>query len=595
MASFCLSIVACLVFLQICSAATPFGMIWSTDVFGPDGPWQAIQVQIGSPGQKIALYPGGTFETHIFSVSICTNQSLGTSCPANFAGLFDNSTSGTVIQNVILDPASTDLSDGSLNVGGSLAKHIMDQVNIDGDGNIIPNVSLALHSDAYLIYPDGSTYPLSVGTFALGASGGGVNQTFAENPPIPAINASLIPGYLASSEASSSRQTPSNSFGLHIGSVYPAISGSLYFGGYDQNRVIGDISTQQGGGQNNVQGTYDIEMLDIGINVIDGSSPWNTSSISGLLAAGNSSINTVLPVTIQPLGPYLDLPQSTCDAIAAWLPVTYQPKYGLYFWNVNDPQYQKIVTSASALSFTIRKDQSNSMNLTINVPFLLLNLTLESPLISTPTQYFPCNAQSRGSYSLGRAFLQAAFLGTNWDAANGQSLWWLAQAPGPNIAQQPNIQNIGPTDSIITASSNDWKTSWENSWKVLPATTSATSSAPATNTATSTTTAGASSSSGLSAGAETGIGLGAAVVVVAAILAILLFLRRRKASRYAATQSQSPFASGHNLTPYSDNSRSSKYAGAGFGPAEVNGQREPREMEGDLARGKEWGNAHELP
>jgi hypothetical protein len=587
MASYTLFPVVFFGFLQTCSAATPFGMIWSTDVFGPDGPWQAIQVQIGSPGQKIALYPGGTFETHIFSKSICANISLGTSCPANYSGVFDNSTSTTLIQDAIQYPASVDLSDNSLNIGGSPAKHVMDQVNIDGFGNIIPNVSIALHSDSYLIYPDGSTYPLSVGTFALGSTGD-VNQTFADSP-FPGINASLIPNYLASSEANSAQQIPSNSFGMHIGSVYPAVSGSLYLGGYDQNRVIGNISTQQGGGSGNVAGDFDIEMLDIGINVIEGSSPWNTSSISGLLMAGNFSITSALQVTIQPLGPYLDLPKSTCDAIAAWLPVTYQPKYGLYFWNVNDPQYQKIVTSPSVLSFTFRKDQSNSQNLTINVPFILLNLTLDSPLISTPTQYFPCNAQSRGYYSLGRAFLQAAFLGTNWDAANGQGLWWLAQAPGPNIAQQPTIQNIGTTDDTITASLNDWKTSWDNTWKALPATGSPTSSGSATSSATNTNNTAAPSSSGLSKGAEAGIGVGAAVVAIVAIFAIILFMRRGKASRYSVAQPLSPVESGHDLSP------SAKYAGAGFGPAEVVGEMPPRELGGNSTWRKDWSNAQELP
>jgi hypothetical protein len=589
MANLFLFVIACLGLLQTCIAAvSPFGMTWSTSVYGPDGPWQAVEVNIGTPGQAIALYPGGTFQSHIFTVSICGNKSLGTSCPANFAGVFDPTKSTTIVNGAITLPANNDLTLGALNIQGSAGAPILDLIDI---GLQIPNVSIAMHSDSYMLYPDGTAYPLSVGSLSLGSAD--VNQSFSDTPA--PINGSLIPSYLASSEIDPAHQTPSNSFGMHIGSVYPVLSGSLYFGGYDQNRVIGDISTQ-------VQDDGDIEtlryidMIDIGLNVIDGSSPWNTSSVSGLLAAGNSSISTVLPVSIDPLGPYLNLPKSTCDSIAAWLPVTYQPKYGLYFWAVNDPQYQKIVSSASTLSFTFRKDQSNSMNLTINVPFLLLNLTLESPLVSTPTQYFPCNAESRGSYSLGRAFLQAAFLGTNWDVVGKQGVWWLAQAPGPNIAQQPNVQTIGSTDNTIVASSNDWKTSWENSWKPLKATTSATSSASATSTTTN--TAVASSSNGLSSGAEAGIGVGAAVVVIAAVVTVLFLRRRRKAINYAVTQSQSPPESGRNLSRYSDNTELSKYASAGFGPAEVTGNLPPRELEGDPAlssRRKEWANAQELP
>jgi hypothetical protein len=169
--------------------------------------------------------------------------------------------------------------------------------------------------------------------------------------------------------------------------------------------------TQQGG-------PGPIDLLDIIINVVDGASPWNFTSRQGLLSAGNSSIGAALSVEINPLAPYLNLPMSTCDAIASQLPVAYRAKYGLYFWNTNDPQYWKIVSSASVLSFVFRRSESNDQNVTINIPFTLLNLTIEAPLTSIPTPYFPCNAQSYRKYSLGRTFLQAAFLGVNWNANN---------------------------------------------------------------------------------------------------------------------------------------------------------------------------------
>ena len=41
----------------------------------------------------------------------------------------------------------------------------------------------------------------------------------------------------------------------------------------------------------------------------------------------------------------------------------------------------------------------------------------------------PRRATAGGEYTLGRAFLQAAFVGVNWEPDVG--LWFLAQAPGP--------------------------------------------------------------------------------------------------------------------------------------------------------------------
>jgi hypothetical protein len=84
------------------------------------------------------------------------------------------------------------------------------------------------------------------------------------------------------------------------------------------------------------------DLLDIAIKVIDGSSPFNTSIISNLLATGNSSISSALSVPLLPETPYLDLLKSSCDAITTWLPVTYNADLGLYTWNTNDPRYTRL-------------------------------------------------------------------------------------------------------------------------------------------------------------------------------------------------------------------------------------------------------------
>jgi hypothetical protein len=372
---------------------------------------------------------------------------------------------------------------------------------------IVPNVTLALNDAVAAVYPGGSISALQVGTLALGYLGT-VNQSFSETTG-GFINGSLIPGYLQAQSL-----TPSNSFGLHIGSVEPRIEGSLYFGGYDQNRICGPITTQQGPfagiepDDNGKKGL--IDLLDIQINVVDGASPWNTSATSNLLAAGNSSIGPSLPVSMLPEAPYFDLPRSTCDAITAWLPVTYQADLGLYTWNTNDAQYTKIVSSASVLSFVFQKNQINTQNITINVPFMLLNLTLSAPLTNQPTQYFPCNAQSYGRYSLGRAFLQAAFIGQNWNTNGNTGVWWLAQAPGPNISPQSNVQAIQDQDSAISSSSNDWAASWTRTWTPLVGQSAASPSPSSSSAASKSLTSG-----GLSTGAKAGIGAGVSVCTLA--------------------------------------------------------------------------------
>ncbi len=502
---------------------TPYQMTWSPEVFGPDGPWQAVQVSIGSSGHNVSLYPGGRWESHVLSPNVCTNVTLGNVCYAQEAGLYSYRTSNTAVSQAITFQNEVDFTSGALELNGAKPNITLDQITPGTDGVTIPNVTMSVYDSIFGTLPDGTNYPISVGALSLGAPGT-VNQTFTLSPPTPNINGSLIAGWLWQ-YVQTNRLTPSNSFGLHIGAVTPKVAPSLYFGGFDQNRVLGAVSTQSG------EPTGFIDLIDIGINVIAGTSPWSSTSMSGLLASGNTSIGTAVPITINPLAPYLHLPQSSCDAIAAHLPVTYQPRYGLYFWNTQDPQYARIVNSASCLSFVFQRDQANTLNLTINVPFKLLNLTLQPPLTTAPVPYFPCQAQSRGKYQLGRSFLQAAFLGANWNANNNAAVWWLAQAPGPNISTQPRIVSIGVADSSITASESDFADSWKGNWNTTTATSANASSTSGSSSTSPTSSSG--SSSGLSAGAKAGIGLGAAIGVIGLGIAGVLLMKRHRSSTEA--------------------------------------------------------------
>ncbi|KAL5323502.1 hypothetical protein ACEPPN_008039 [Leptodophora sp. 'Broadleaf-Isolate-01'] len=555
----------------------PFPMTWSSKNFGPDGPWQAVQVGIGIPAQQVALYPAGTFRSHVLTSKICSNATLSPDvCFASAAGLYAVESSSTGLGTLVRAPSAMDFTHGGLQVQGSDGVSVLDQMDIgimdsSRDSVIVPNVTFATYDNIAAIYPGGDLKALQVGTLALGYLGT-VNQSFTR-PGQDSINGSLIPGYLQEKGL-----TPSNTFGLHIGSVNPKIKGSLYFGGYDQARICGNISTQQGGfaglepiddGEKGL-----IDLLDVGINVYDGVSPFNTSKISNLLATGNSSIGPALSLPLFPEAPYLNLPKSSCDAIAAWLPVTYNADLGLYTWNTKDPQYNRIVSSPTVLSFVFRKDQTNTKNITINVPFMLLNLTLEAPLVASRTPYFPCNAQSHGRYSLGRAFLQAAFVGGNWNVNNNQGVWWFAQAPGPNVGSQSTVQTIKDQDTAITSSPNDWAASWAgflvplNSQSLQPSNT--TGSSPVSSSSPEKGDS-ASSSAGMSVGAKAGIGIGAAALVLGIIgLCVFFWHRKRKEKKATPEMALAPGARVSNMESVA--SPGGNYRTGGYAPTELHGQ-----------------------
>ena len=498
----------------------------SKRLYGPDGPWQAVSIQLGTPPQNLDLFPGGVFESSVFTNQLCQDI---TSMPCGSGGLFDPSLSSSIDNTSIsYEVTSTKLPSGWTN-GAMLFSYsenfiIRDKLQIAGQ--ILANFSVEFYSTISMVYPDGS-YPPQVGALSLGPT---INQTFTEPSGLAAVNASLIPGYLAVNNV-----IPSNSFGLHVGIAAAALKLelSLWLGGYDASRIIGPVSSQSI--QDDPASELVIDLLDIGIGVNDGGSPFPFASQFGFLSAGNSSISEAqsLPIIMNPTAPYLYLPSSTCAAIAKVLPVTYNTGKALYFWDVTDAQYARIVQSPTFLSFIFRGSDGN---MTINVPFSLLNLTLQEPLVSTPTPYFPCQPPqapdtSTTYYSLGRAFLQAAFVGVNWNSSQGFGEWYLAQAPGPNTDTNPQNEPF-THGSPPVGRTTDWAGTWKGFWTPLPTPLSlSTSPAPSpTNTTipTQRNTASASSKHGLSGGAIAGTAIGAGAIVLAAVgFSFLLFRRRR--------------------------------------------------------------------
>ncbi|KAL3470975.1 aspartic peptidase domain-containing protein [Aspergillus californicus] len=512
-------------FCRWARAATPWGMTWSSESYGPDGPWNAVQVSIGSPGQTIALYPGSTWESKILLSYACDNTSLSSVCYADKAGVFDPEESTTWDNKSIqLPPTGFDWESyipGHTNAVPTevIARRALDSIDIGG-GTVVPEVDLVGISQAYQTYPGGQEYPLQVGLLSLGALY--INHTFDQVDDEPAINGTFITSWLWEEST-----IESYSYGLHIGSASLGIPGSLLLGGYDKNRALGDVSAQPFSG-----GNYPIQLLDIGLGVAGGGSPWNFLNKTGFLAKDNSSLETGITVQASTADPYLYLPQSSCDAIAAELPVVYQSDYGLYFWNTSDSRYSQIVTSPSYLAFTFSKNGLNNADITINVPFALLNLTLEPPLIDTPTPYFPCMGTD-STYALGRAFFQAAFIGVNWNQGVGN--WFIAQAPGPGYSTTVDRTNIEASASTITGSGSSWEAGWTRYWIELPKSSNSNSN-PSSNFNSSSSASpspnGNEPDSGLSAGANAGIGVGCAVgaALVIALLVWFFFLRHRRQS-----------------------------------------------------------------
>jgi hypothetical protein len=445
-------------------AADPQSVVWSGKAYGPDGPWNAVELSLdGQPA--ISLFPGRMWNTFVTTKDYCTVNSSFAHCQSGSYDI-DDADRGPSKQPVSWKPSFLSYSQTMKTTDERITLHL---ASVDLQSRIfgpIEDQALALiDSDSHMMeYPDG-WYPVFTGCLSLGAPDR--LQVF-DGSGGKSINTTITPWFLKEDG-----KTLSSSFGLHYGSAGPSarMPGSLLFGGYDRNRLVGDVLSFPGDIHTPVN------LLDISIRVIKGHSPFETLPsptttdspkqpvATGLLAQGNSSITSAgLPVLLDPCSPYLTLPKSTCDAIAAHLPVTHDPALGLYLWDTSSPSYSRIVASASALSFTLM-GQSNTETLTINVPFRHLNLTLSPPFTDRAVPYFPCFTGGMGVSSFGRAFFQDAFLGSNWESKTV----WLAQAPGPNVPAAVNAVDVKPEDTKIESGGNDWERSWEGHWTALKA------------------------------------------------------------------------------------------------------------------------------
>ena len=502
--------------LHLTLAGDPISIPWNTaQSFGPDGPWHAVRVTLGD--SELSLYPGGDYKSFVFSKSFCDGEP---DCPASTAGLYDESTSKT--KENASDLASTVIGEWESDIQMNLTS---DGQQLYDDITFAPSDTAARRITAKRILfwslnsqtvrpPGGRQYPSRVGSLATG--GPAATYTVKTNEGASG-EAFTFSGYIARNYG------VSNSMGLHMGSVRYNISGSLIMGGYDRKRAVGPVLTSK----TVLDGIPVVSLIGVSIGMDNNgtANPLNVSDTQNFLSDEGPSIQT-LP---HPQIPYLQLPHSVCRSLASVLPITFSPQLGLYLWKIDDPQYAALLASSAALRFAFAS--SLTSNVTISVPFPLLNLTLEAPLADSPTPYFACmpiNAIGH-SWQLGRAFLQAAYLGINWDKNRS----YLAQAPGPGFDQTADVVAFSPSDSgMASGPQASYAASWEKIWAEQPMPTNGSSSG------TSALETGGSQNY-LSRGAIAGIVVGAIVAVSLALLVAAYLLLRRRSRRRAAIAQRS--------------------------------------------------------
>ncbi|KAG9850960.1 hypothetical protein KCU98_g4839, partial [Aureobasidium melanogenum] len=507
-----LSILTLGLLAKACQASDFWVSKWSETPVGPDGPWHALNISWDNdPFQTFAMLPSLTKTSLLIAADACSRQD--SACPNQVeSGSWPMWTSSKAHADFLY-------MDGTLFSGSSWDDTVSWPLNLtndvqwiheraivwdtNNDSNSLNNQAITLTHNLTVNSPGGQLYTMNVGFFSL--YGAETNLTW--------LNATGFNNTqdLQLATAKQNSIILSLSYGLQIGSPTLDIEPSLVMGGYDRSRCLTEPITTQ-------NTTFRLTDISVGAN----GSGWpfvspNTANSNASANSQSGLLDGPLEVLANPGVPYLHLPLATCDAIAKYLPVTYDQSLGLYLWNTQSDarHYDEVTQTFAYLTFTFSDDSE------INVPFSLLNLELDTPLTASKTRYFPCRPftpHEGQPYHLGRAFLQAALLVQNWET----NTTWLSQAPGPNVTGLSTPVIIEETDTAIAQMpyAPAWLTTWngtlrDSNWTQGLGSNSSNPSAP-------------SESTSLSGGTIAGIVIGAVAGLAIISAAIFFFIRRRR-------------------------------------------------------------------
>lgn len=293
---------------------------------------------------------------------------------------------------------------------------------------------------------------------------------------------------------------PSLSWAYTAGAPYRLnkVFGSLTLGGYDQARFSRPSETAQ---DLTFPFYTDISRdLLVGISSIYTSNTTSSSSESALLKDG---IFALIDSTV----PHLWLPQSVCEAFEDAFGLTWNSTSELYTLNATQHSTLSKLNPTVTFELTPELPVSGDKSISITFPYSAFDLNVSWPYAKDTTRYFPLKrAANDTQYTLGRAFLQEAYLIADYERQNF-SVWpckWDSDTTNGNI-----ISILSKDAQTNTSNPDGGNGSGNNS-----------------NNSQS------SSKSGISTGAIAGIVIG--VIAIIAAIAAWLFWRRRKSKSKAS-------------------------------------------------------------
>ncbi|OCK83868.1 acid protease [Lepidopterella palustris CBS 459.81] len=303
------------------------------------------------------------------------------------------------------------------------------QLNYTGNGLYgLDNVGLELQNSGGLNLTGQVVAGIATKDFYLGIFGIGPKPSNFSNFQYPQ------PSFMHTLK--DENKIPSLSYGYTAGASYriPKLPGSLTLGGYDESRFkSSQVSFQFA--------LDDSKTLSMGIQMITA-----TNTLQGSINIMSAEILSFIDSTV----PHIWLPQTVCDRFEQAFGLTYDPTTDLYL--VNNTIHNQLLDLNPTVTFALGNtgDPANTVN--IALPYGAFDLQATYPIYANLTNYFPIRrAANDTQYTLGRTFLQEAYIIADYERSNFSVNQAIFQSPMP----QEQIIAISPLQTVSNTTPNN--------------------------------------------------------------------------------------------------------------------------------------------
>ncbi|KAH8808916.1 aspartic peptidase domain-containing protein [Xylogone sp. PMI_703] len=443
----------------------------STSWYGDDGSWSAVSLRVGTPPQWVDLMVStASAEIWVVGTGGCKGNPT---CSTERGGVFNSNASSTWSTLGFYELGL----DTKLGLGG-YGYYGFDDITFGTTGVYLYSAAVA---------------SINTTEYWLGFLGlGNVPGNFT-NTTIASTIALLQSDY----------DVQGRSYGYTAGAQYQ-LKGepcSLTIGGYDANRFV----------PHNLTFSLDLTQQPVTyINSVVVASSLDSTALSSPVELLNAADKVY--ATIDSSTPYLWFPTSVCDRFATALNLTYNSTLNLYTFDSNPNQHDILTDSQLTFTFSLSDFSSPQATDIVNItlPYAAFDLQLTYPAIPNTSLgsndstklYFPLRrAANESQYTIGRAFLQEAYLITDYD----RHTFSVHQA----------VHTVDPiANTSITTIISPYESQYYADWGY---------------------------SAGLSTAAKAGIAVGVVIFVV--LLGLLAFFLIRRRRRRLANEKGVPFSS----------------------------------------------------